>query len=60
MDLNLDELILCPDEVAAVKFIHHEELAQKFRDNDPDFVPCNISGPYGQLFDIVRSRYGNK
>lgn len=44
-------------EVSAVKYVPYEEYRSLLAKEDPDYVPYDVNGQYGQLFDIIRQRY---
>lgn len=44
-------------EVSAVKYIAYEEYKNLLAKDDPSFVPYDVNGGYGQLFNIISQRY---
>ncbi|CAN1814484.1 Nudix hydrolase 3, partial [Linum perenne] len=44
-------------EVSAVKYISYEEYKSLLAKEDPDYVPYDVNGQYGQLFQIITQRY---
>jgi len=44
-------------EVSAVKYISYEEYKRLLAKEDSDYVPYDVNGQYGQLFDIIEKRY---
>lgn len=44
-------------EVSAVKYISYEEYKKLLAKEDSDYVPYDVHGQYGQLFDIIDMRY---
>ncbi|RVX13512.1 Nudix hydrolase 3 [Vitis vinifera] len=44
-------------EVSAVKYISCEEYKRLLAKEDPEYVPYDVNGKYGQLFDIIAQRY---
>ncbi|XP_026454740.1 nudix hydrolase 3-like [Papaver somniferum] len=44
-------------EVSAVKYIKWEEYKSLLAKEDPDYCPYDVTGGYGQLFDILSKRY---
>lgn len=43
--------------MSAVKYIHYLEYKNLLANEDPEFVPYDVNGQYGQLFDIITQRY---
>jgi len=46
-------------EVSAVKYIAYDEYKSLLAKEDSDYVPYDVHGQYGQLFDIIEKRYAN-
>ncbi|RDX92899.1 Nudix hydrolase 3 [Mucuna pruriens] len=44
-------------EVSAVKYISYEEYKRLLAKEDSDYVPFDVNGQYGKLFDIIEKRY---
>lgn len=44
-------------EVSEVKYISYEEYKRLLAKEDLDYVPYDVHGQYGQLFDIIEQRY---
>ncbi|XP_024985631.1 nudix hydrolase 3-like isoform X2 [Cynara cardunculus var. scolymus] len=55
--IPLEAFTLQESEVSAVKYISIEEYKQAVVKEDPQYVPVNVDGQYGQLFDIINKRY---
>ncbi|XP_071730456.1 nudix hydrolase 3-like isoform X1 [Rutidosis leptorrhynchoides] len=55
--IPLEAFTLQESEVSAVKYISVEEYKQLLAKQDSLYVPYNVDGPYGQLFDIITKRY---
>lgn len=53
----LEAFTLQETEVSDVKYIPYEEYCSVLAKEDPNFVPYDVNGQYGQLFDILRRRY---
>ena len=45
------------EEVSAVKYIPYEEYRNLLAKEDPAYVPYDVNGDYGKLFEIIRQRY---
>lgn len=43
-------------EVSAVKYIPWEKYKTILEEEDPEYVPYDVSGAYGQLFGIIEKR----
>jgi len=43
--------------VSAVKYISYEEYKRLLVKEDSDYVPYDVNGQYGQLFDVIEKRY---
>lgn len=50
-------LLFQESEVSSVKYISVEEYKQALARKDPKYVPNDVDGQYGQLFDIIIKRY---
>ncbi|XP_071700414.1 nudix hydrolase 3-like [Rutidosis leptorrhynchoides] len=57
--IPLEAFTLQESEVSTVKYISLEEYKQALTKGDPQYVPSNVDGKYGQLFDIINRRYQN-
>ncbi|KAI7732444.1 hypothetical protein M8C21_010792 [Ambrosia artemisiifolia] len=55
--IPLEAFTLQESEVSAVKYFSIEEYKQALIKKDPQYVPNNINGQYGQLFDTIVKRY---
>ncbi|KAL1804221.1 hypothetical protein ACET3Z_032868 [Daucus carota] len=55
--IPLEAFTLQVSEVSAVKYISFEEYRSKLANEDPQYVPIDVNGPYNQLFDILARRY---
>ncbi|KAK2651745.1 hypothetical protein Ddye_011601 [Dipteronia dyeriana] len=55
--IPLEAFTLQETEVSAVKYIGYEEYRSLLGKEDPGYVPYDINGQYGQLFDIITKRY---
>ncbi|PRQ50340.1 putative isopentenyl-diphosphate Delta-isomerase [Rosa chinensis] len=55
--IPLEAFTLQETEVSAVKYISYEEYKSLLAKEDPDYVPYDVNGQYGQLFDIIARRY---
>lgn len=44
-------------EVSAVKYVPYDEYKKLLAKEDSDYVPYDVHGQYGQLFDITEKRY---
>lgn len=55
--IPLEAFTLQESEVSAVKYISVEEYRRLLTNEDPDYVPYDVHGQYGQLFDIITKRY---
>ncbi|KAA8540570.1 hypothetical protein F0562_024511 [Nyssa sinensis] len=55
--IPLDAFTLQESEVSAVKYISFEEYKILLAKEDPEYVPYDVNGQYGQLFDIIAKRY---
>ncbi|XP_065865634.1 nudix hydrolase 3 [Euphorbia lathyris] len=55
--IPLEAFILQATEVSAVKYISCEEYKGLLAKDHPDYVPYDVNGQYGQLFDIIKQRY---
>ncbi|KAG9141800.1 hypothetical protein Leryth_023317 [Lithospermum erythrorhizon] len=51
--IPLEAFTLQESEVSAVKYISIEEYRNLLAKNDPNYVPYDINGQYGQLFHII-------
>ncbi|ESR40926.1 hypothetical protein CICLE_v10024933mg [Citrus x clementina] len=55
--IPLEAFTLQQTEVSAVKYIAYEEYKNLLAKDDPSFVPYDVNGGYGQLFNIISQRY---
>ncbi|CAN4128005.1 unnamed protein product [Withania somnifera] len=55
--IPLEAFTLQESEVSAVKYISFEEYRRVLSQEDPDYVPYDVNGEYGQLFTIIEKRY---
>ncbi|PQM40327.1 nudix hydrolase 3 [Prunus yedoensis var. nudiflora] len=55
--IPLEAFTLQETEVSAVKYISYEEYRSLLAKEDLDYVPYDVNGEYGQLFDIIARRY---
>ncbi|KAL0010940.1 hypothetical protein SO802_006048 [Lithocarpus litseifolius] len=55
--IPLEAFTLQESEVSAVKYISYEEYRRLLAKEDPDYVPYDVNGQYGRLFDIIEQRY---
>ncbi|KAL5554691.1 hypothetical protein UlMin_042092 [Ulmus minor] len=55
--IPLEAFTLQDSEVSAVKYISYKEYRSLLAEEDPGYVPYDVNGQYGQLFDIVEQRY---
>lgn len=53
----LEAFTLQETEVSDVKYIDYEEYRSLLVKEDPGYVPYDVDGQYGQLFEIIRKRY---
>ncbi|KAL2977274.1 hypothetical protein AAZX31_13G057600 [Glycine max] len=55
--IPLEAFVLQETEVSAVKYISYEEYKRLLAKEDSGYVPYDVNGQYGQLFDIIEKRY---
>ncbi|KAK4422443.1 Nudix hydrolase 3 [Sesamum alatum] len=55
--IPLEAFTLQESEVSAVKYISLEEYRCLLAKEDPQYVPYDVNGKYGQLFEILSKRY---
>ncbi|BAT88677.1 hypothetical protein VIGAN_05223200 [Vigna angularis var. angularis] len=55
--IPLEAFALQESEVSAVKYIFYEEYKRLLAKEDSDYVPYDVNGEYGQLFDVIEKRY---
>ncbi|GMN48060.1 hypothetical protein TIFTF001_017242 [Ficus carica] len=55
--IPLEAFTLQETEVSAVKYISYKEYRSLLAKEDPEHVPYDVNGQYGQLFDIIEKRY---
>ncbi|XP_030551247.1 nudix hydrolase 3 isoform X1 [Rhodamnia argentea] len=58
--IPLEAFTLQESEVSAVKYLSYDEYRSFLAKEDPEYVPYDVNGQYGQLFDIVAQRYNQK
>jgi hypothetical protein len=54
--IPLEAFTLQKEEVSAVKYVPYEEYRNFLSKEDPAYVPYDVNGEYGKLFDIIRQR----
>ncbi|KAG7652301.1 NUDIX hydrolase domain [Arabidopsis thaliana x Arabidopsis arenosa] len=54
--IPLEAFTLQKEEVSAVKYVPYEEYRNFLAKEDPAYVPYDVNGEYGKLFDIIRHR----
>ncbi|RID54770.1 hypothetical protein BRARA_G02065 [Brassica rapa] len=54
--IPLEAFTLQKEEVSAVKYIPYEEYRNLLAKEDPAYVPYDVNGDYGKLFEIIRQR----
>ncbi|XP_019085169.1 PREDICTED: nudix hydrolase 3 [Camelina sativa] len=54
--IPLEAFTLQVEEVSAVKYIPYEEYRNVLAKEDSAYVPYDVNGEYGKLFDIIRQR----
>ncbi|WJX38060.1 Nudix hydrolase 3 [Trifolium repens] len=55
--IPLEAFKLQESEVSAIKYIAYDEYKRLLAKEDSDYVPYDVHGQYGQLFDIIEKRY---
>ncbi|XP_043711165.1 nudix hydrolase 3-like [Telopea speciosissima] len=55
--IPLEAFTLQETEVSAVKYISWKEYKSLLAKEDPEYVPYDVHGQFGQLFDILAKRY---
>ncbi|KAL0297435.1 UNVERIFIED_CONTAM: Nudix hydrolase 3 [Sesamum radiatum] len=55
--IPLDAFTLQESEVSEVKYLSWEEYRSLLAEEDPRFVPYDVNGRYGRLFEIISDRY---
>ncbi|GER28188.1 nudix hydrolase homolog 3 [Striga asiatica] len=55
--IPLEAFTLQESEVSAVKYVSLEEYKSLLAKEDPQYVPYDVDGQYGQLFEILSKRY---
>lgn len=43
--------------MSAVKYLHYDQYRNFLAKEDPDYVPYDVDGQYGRLFNIIEQRY---
>ncbi|XP_012067457.2 nudix hydrolase 3, partial [Jatropha curcas] len=56
--IPLEAFILQETAVSAVRYVSYEEYRSLLAKEHPDYLPCDVNGPFGQLFEIIKQRYG--
>ncbi|XP_004499436.1 nudix hydrolase 3 [Cicer arietinum] len=55
--IPLEAFTLQETEVSDTKYIAYDEYKRSLAKEDSDYVPYDVHGQYGQLFDIIEKRY---
>ncbi|KAK4401044.1 Nudix hydrolase 3 [Sesamum angolense] len=55
--IPLDAFTLQESEVSEVKYLSWEKYRSLLAEEDPRFVPYDVNGRYGRLFEIISDRY---
>uniref|UniRef100_A0A803KUE1 Nudix hydrolase domain-containing protein n=1 Tax=Chenopodium quinoa TaxID=63459 RepID=A0A803KUE1_CHEQI len=55
--IPLEAFSLQESEVSAVKYISCDEYKSLLAKDDPDYVPYDVNGQYGELFNYIAQRY---
>ncbi|RDX67268.1 Nudix hydrolase 3, partial [Mucuna pruriens] len=55
--IPLEAFTLQETQVSLVKYLSYDEYKRLLAKQDSDYVPYDVSGQYGQLFDILEKRY---
>ncbi|KNA10354.1 hypothetical protein SOVF_145120 [Spinacia oleracea] len=55
--IPLEAFSLQESEVSAVKYISCEEYKSLLQKEDPDYVPYDVNGQYGELLNLIAQRY---
>uniref|UniRef100_A0A0A0K671 Nudix hydrolase domain-containing protein n=1 Tax=Cucumis sativus TaxID=3659 RepID=A0A0A0K671_CUCSA len=55
--IPLEAFTLQESEVSAVKYIHYLKYKSLLGSQNSEYVPYDVDGQYGQLFDILTQRY---
>uniref|UniRef100_A0A1S3CE65 Nudix hydrolase domain-containing protein n=1 Tax=Cucumis melo TaxID=3656 RepID=A0A1S3CE65_CUCME len=55
--IPLEAFTLQESEVSAVKYIHYLKYKTLLGSQNSEYVPYDVDGQYGQLFDIITQRY---
>ncbi|KAK4745990.1 hypothetical protein SAY87_012302 [Trapa incisa] len=55
--IPLEAFTLQESEVSAVKYLHYDQYRNLLLKEDPEYVPYDVNGQYGQLFNIIEQRY---
>ncbi|CAA0838282.1 Nudix hydrolase 3 [Striga hermonthica] len=55
--IPLEAFTLQESEVSAVKYVSLEDYKSLLAKEDPEYVPYDVDGQYGQLFEILSKRY---
>ncbi|KAK7325320.1 hypothetical protein VNO77_29482 [Canavalia gladiata] len=55
--IPLEAFTLQETQVSAVKYVSYDEYKRLLDKQDSDYAPYDVSGQYGQLFDIIEKRY---
>ncbi|XP_020890544.1 nudix hydrolase 3 [Arabidopsis lyrata subsp. lyrata] len=54
--IPLEAFTLQKEEVSAVNYVPYEEYRNFLAKEDPAYVPYDVNGEYGKLFDIIKQR----
>ncbi|XP_020548311.1 nudix hydrolase 3-like isoform X2 [Sesamum indicum] len=55
--IPLDAFTLQESEVSGMKYLFWEDYRRLLAEGDPGFVPYDVNGQYGTLFEIISERY---
>ncbi|XP_052174880.1 nudix hydrolase 3 isoform X2 [Diospyros lotus] len=55
--IPVEAFTLQESEVSAVKYVPVDVYKSLLAKEDPEYVPYDVDGQYGQLFDIIEERY---
>ncbi|KAL0447648.1 UNVERIFIED_CONTAM: Nudix hydrolase 3 [Sesamum latifolium] len=55
--IPLDAFTLQEPEVSGMKYLSWKEYRSLLAEGDPGFVPYDVNGQYGRLFEIISDRY---
>ncbi|KFK42487.1 hypothetical protein AALP_AA2G263100 [Arabis alpina] len=54
--IPLEAFTLQKEEVSAVKYVPYEDYRSFLAKEDPAYVPYDVNGEYGKIFEIIRQR----